>query len=84
MNNAADTHTHDSCCPEEAAAYLDGELSNEAGARFEQHARVCSTCAEVLNEQRRLTDTQLTYIDAQADVIRTWAEVERATGGKRP
>lgn len=39
---------------------------------------------DVLNEQRRLTDTQLTYIDAQADTARTWAEVERAAGGKRP
>jgi cobalt-zinc-cadmium efflux system outer membrane protein len=39
---------------------------------------------DVLNEQRRLTDTQLTYIDAQTDAARTWAEVERATGGKHP
>jgi len=39
---------------------------------------------DVLNEQRRLVDTQLTYIDAQADVARTWAEVERAAGGIRP
>ena len=39
---------------------------------------------DVLNEQRRLTDTQLTYIDAQTDAARTWAEVERATGEKRP
>lgn len=37
---------------------------------------------DVLNEQRRLTDTQLTYIDAQTDAARTWAEVERTTGGK--
>ena len=39
---------------------------------------------DVLNEQRRLVDTQLAYIDAQADVARTWAEVERAAGGIRP
>jgi cobalt-zinc-cadmium efflux system outer membrane protein len=39
---------------------------------------------DVLNEQRRLIDTQLTYIDAQADVARTWAEVERAAGGIYP
>lgn len=39
---------------------------------------------DVLNEQRRLTDIQLTYIDAQTDAARTWAEVERATGGKLP
>ena len=39
---------------------------------------------DVLNEQRRLLDTQLAYIDAQADVARTWAEVERAAGGIHP
>lgn len=39
---------------------------------------------DVLNEQRRLVDTQLTYIDAQADADRTWAEVERAVGGIHP
>jgi len=39
---------------------------------------------DVLNEQRRLVDTQLSYIDAQADVARTWAEVERAAGGIHP
>ncbi|QNI35841.1 TolC family protein [Edaphobacter albus] len=39
---------------------------------------------DVLNEQRRLVDTQLTYIDAQADVARTHAELERAVGGNLP
>lgn len=39
---------------------------------------------DVLNEQRRLVDTQLAYIDAQADVARTWAEMERAAGGIHP
>jgi cobalt-zinc-cadmium efflux system outer membrane protein len=39
---------------------------------------------DVLNEQRRLVDTQLSYIDAQADVARSWAEVERAAGGVHP
>jgi len=39
---------------------------------------------DVLNEQRRLVDTQLAYIDAQADAARTWAEVERAAGGIHP
>jgi len=39
---------------------------------------------DVFNEQRRLVDTQLAYIDAQADVARTWAEVERAAGGIHP
>lgn len=36
---------------------------------------------DVLNEQRRLVDTQLAYIDAQADVARIWAEAVRAAGG---
>jgi cobalt-zinc-cadmium efflux system outer membrane protein len=39
---------------------------------------------DVLNEQRRLVDTQLTYIDAQADAARTRAELERAVGGNLP
>ena len=39
---------------------------------------------DVLNEQRRLVDTQLAYIDAEADVARSWAEVERAVGGNLP
>jgi len=36
---------------------------------------------DVINEQRRLVDTQMQFIDAQADVARTWAELERASGG---
>lgn len=39
---------------------------------------------DVLNEQRRLVDTQLAYIEAQADAARSWAEVERAVGGNLP
>ena len=39
---------------------------------------------DVLNEQRRLVDTQMEYIDAQTDVTRTWAEVQRAAGGNLP
>ena len=39
---------------------------------------------DVLNEQRRLVDTQMAYIDAQADLVRAWAEVERAAGGIHP
>jgi cobalt-zinc-cadmium efflux system outer membrane protein len=39
---------------------------------------------DVINEQRRLVDTQMQFIDAQTDVARTWAEVERATGGNLP
>ena len=39
---------------------------------------------DVLNEQRRLVDTQMEYIDAQADLARTWADVERTAGGNLP
>jgi cobalt-zinc-cadmium efflux system outer membrane protein len=39
---------------------------------------------DVLNEQRRLVDNELAYIDAQADASRGWAEVERAIGGNLP
>lgn len=39
---------------------------------------------DVLNEQRRLVDAQMAYIDAQADAARSWAELERAIGGVRP
>jgi outer membrane protein, heavy metal efflux system len=39
---------------------------------------------DVLNEQRRLVDSQLAYIDAQTDMVRTWAEVELAAGGIHP
>jgi len=39
---------------------------------------------DVLNEQRRLGDLQLSYIDAQTDVGRALAELERAIGGNLP
>ncbi len=39
---------------------------------------------DVLNEQRRLVDNELAYIDAQADAARSWAELQRAIGGNLP
>ncbi len=36
---------------------------------------------DVLNEQRRLIDTQMAYIDAESDVRRGLIEMERAVGG---
>jgi cobalt-zinc-cadmium efflux system outer membrane protein len=36
---------------------------------------------DILNEQRRLLDTELSYIDAQAELFRSYAELEAATGG---
>jgi cobalt-zinc-cadmium efflux system outer membrane protein len=36
---------------------------------------------DVLNEQRRLIETQLTYLDAQSELFQSFAELERAVGG---
>ena len=36
---------------------------------------------DILNEQRRLLDTELSYIDAQAELFRSYAELENAAGG---
>jgi anti-sigma factor RsiW len=38
----------------DVAAYLDGELNDGEGARFEQHTKTCAPCATALSEQRRL------------------------------
>jgi predicted anti-sigma-YlaC factor YlaD len=46
---------HSSACKsEEVAAYLDGELDASACTQFEQHLRLCPSCAEQLREQKRL------------------------------
>ncbi|HMF77504.1 MAG TPA: TolC family protein [Bryobacteraceae bacterium] len=39
---------------------------------------------DVLTEQRRLTDTELSYLDARAAADRAWTDLERATGGLLP
>ena len=39
---------------------------------------------DVINEQRRLVDSQMQFIDVQSDAARTRAEVERAVGGNLP
>lgn len=39
---------------------------------------------DVLNEQRRLTETELSYIDAKADFARAVIDLERAIGGNLP
>lgn len=39
---------------------------------------------DVLNEQRRLADTQLSYIDAKAEFARALTELERVVGGNLP
>jgi cobalt-zinc-cadmium efflux system outer membrane protein len=37
---------------------------------------------DVLNEQRRLLEIQLGYIDSEAELARSVAELERAAGGE--
>ncbi len=39
---------------------------------------------DVLNEQRRLVDTELAFIDAKADLVKSVVELERATGVNLP
>jgi cobalt-zinc-cadmium efflux system outer membrane protein len=39
---------------------------------------------DVLNEQRRLIDTELSYLDARVQVARAFADLERVTGGLLP
>jgi len=39
---------------------------------------------DVLNEQRRLLDMELSYIEARAEVARAESELERAVGGNLP
>src|SRR4051812_39346911 len=45
------------CQIEDVAAYLDGELTDAALARFEQHIKQCSTCSTDLRAQRQLLCT---------------------------
>src|SRR6267142_439926 len=47
-------NTQRECQIEQIAAYLDGELDDALGSRFEAHIRECSTCGAELIEQRRL------------------------------
>ena len=39
---------------------------------------------DVLNEQRRLVETELAYVDAQGEGAQAFAELERAVGGNLP
>jgi cobalt-zinc-cadmium efflux system outer membrane protein len=39
---------------------------------------------DVLNEQRRLVETELAYVDSQAEAALASAELERAVGGNLP
>ena len=47
--------TNQTSCPRsEIAAYLDGDLAPRAELDLERHFAVCTTCAEELNEQKKL------------------------------
>ncbi len=39
---------------------------------------------DVINEQRQVVDNQLVFIEAQAEVQRSWAELQRTIGGNLP
>lgn len=45
------------CTSHEVAAYLDGELGQSALLAFEEHLKACPSCAQKLEEQRRLLCT---------------------------
>ncbi len=45
------------CLGEDVAAYLDGELSDTALTRFENHLKSCAQCAAELRAQRQLLCT---------------------------
>jgi cobalt-zinc-cadmium efflux system outer membrane protein len=36
---------------------------------------------DVLNEQRIVIESQLTYLDAQSELLQSFAELERSVGG---
>ena len=39
---------------------------------------------DVLNDQRRLVETELAYVDSQGETALAFAELERAVGGNLP
>jgi anti-sigma factor RsiW len=65
----------------DVAAYLDGELDEAAGARFERHAKTCASCATALGEQRRLLcvlDAAFGDAQKQLQLPANFTEVVRA------
>jgi anti-sigma factor RsiW len=51
------TSSSSSCVGHEVSAYLDGELASGALLAFEEHLKECRSCAQKLEEQRRLLCT---------------------------
>lgn len=65
----------------EIAAYLDGELDRTTNVAFEAHIADCRSCAERLNEQKRLLcllDASLERIDQKLVVPTDFASVVTA------
>jgi anti-sigma factor RsiW len=59
--------SNDLCARAQATgAYLDGELDAEGARSFEEHAKLCATCAATLAEQRRLLCLLDVAFDARA------------------
>jgi cobalt-zinc-cadmium efflux system outer membrane protein len=73
---------------EEALQLLDGDILKASAANLavmrEAYTLGQLRLLDVLNEQRRLTETQMQRIDAESDRARAWAELERAAGGLLP
>jgi anti-sigma factor RsiW len=69
------------CQIEEVAAYLDGELAAAGQARFEQHVKACSTCANELRAQRQLLCTlDVAFNDSRSfDLPQNFARVVTAS-----
>jgi anti-sigma factor RsiW len=53
----SDDHSTSECQAEDVAAYVDGELSQAANIRFEDHIKSCPDCAAELRLQRQLLCT---------------------------
>lgn len=72
----------------ETLQLLDGDILKASAANLavmrEAYTLGQLRLLDVLNEQRRLTETQMQQIDAVLDRARAWAELERAAGGVLP
>lgn len=71
---------------EQALAILEGPVLTQAANNVEVIRQAYQLgqfrLLDVLNEQRRLLDLQLAKVDAEAEVLRALAELEKAMGGE--
>lgn len=73
---------------ERASAVLSGSVLTQAVSNLEVIRQAYQLgqlrLLDVLNEQRRLLDLQIARVDAEAEVLRSLAELEKAVGGELP